>query len=66
MSLMVEVFGGHMQVAAENFNAVAPGQIASTREPLLFPVLLLIFSGTVTLAWVGFLVWLPLHWLDVL
>jgi hypothetical protein len=33
---------------------------------LLLPMLLLLTSGTVTALWVGFLVWLPLHWFKLL
>ena len=54
-----------MPSQAENSNTVDVKE-TSAREPLLFPVLLLIFGGAVTLAWVGFLVWLALHWLEVL
>jgi hypothetical protein len=43
-------------------NEAKPG----SRFGFLFPLLLVITGGGVTVIWVGFVVWLPLRWLEVL
>jgi hypothetical protein len=47
---------------------------ASLNEPVasraqwqrVWPVIVLMFAGVLTITWATFLVWLPLHWLDPL
>lgn len=41
-------------------------QGASDHFAMLIPILILLVSGAITAAWVGFLVWVPLHLLELM